>query len=197
MSRARRSLIALIAAGLVAATALLPLTRVDAATTGTKYRIIASDGVSLAATLTGPQPFAPRPTVVEFTPYGENGAAFTVGPDYNYLTVQVRGTGDSDGSFDVLGPRSQQDVVDALTWACSQPWSNGSLALEGFSASAIIVFNSLHLPLPCVKAAVLRSGTFELYRDLLMPGGVPNSVPGLAVLGVIGGLALAQGQERL
>lgn len=197
MSRARRSLIALMAGGLLAATALLPMTRVDAAAVGTKLRITASDGVSLAATLTGPTPMAPRPTVVEFTPYGENGAAFTVGPDYNYLTVQVRGTGDSDGSFDVLGPRSQQDVVDALTWACSQPWSNGSLALEGFSASAIIVFNSLHLPLPCVKAAVLRSGTFELFRDLLMPGGVPNSVPGLAVLGGIGGLALAQGQERL
>ncbi|MFN7151148.1 MAG: CocE/NonD family hydrolase, partial [Microthrixaceae bacterium] len=73
----------------------------------------------------------------------------------------------------------------------------GALALAGFSASAIMVFNSLHQELPCVKAAVLRSGTFELYRDLLVPGGVPNSVPGLAVLTAIGGLALAQGPDRL
>ncbi|RNL60404.1 CocE/NonD family hydrolase [Nocardioides marmoriginsengisoli] len=198
MRRLHRPATAAVAAGLIAVTALLPLSRVDAADQAKQaLRISASDGVSLAATLTGPGPLTARPTVVEFTPYGENGATFTVGPDYNFLTVQVRGTGDSDGSFDVLGPRSQKDVVDALTWACAQPWSNGELAIAGFSASAIIIFNSLHQELPCVKAAVLRSGTFELYRDLLVPGGVPNSVPGLAVLGGIGGLALVQGPQRL
>lgn len=193
----RRSLTSLACVAALTVTALLPLSSSTAATTKTAVRIAAADGTSLAATLTSADATTPRPTVVEFTPYGEGGASFTVGEDYNYLSVQVRGTGDSDGSFDVLGPKSQQDVVTALQWACAQPWSNGDLALAGFSASAIIVFNSLHQQLPCVKAAVLRSGTFELYRDLLMPGGVPNSVPGLAVLAGIGGLALAQGPQRL
>ncbi len=189
---------ALIAVVLLAFSALLPVARAGAAEqVDQTVRITASDGVSLAAVVEGSGPLAARPTVVEFTPYGEMGASFTVGPDYNFLTVQVRGTGDSDGSFDVLGPRSQKDVLDVLQWACTQPWSNGELALAGFSASAIIIFNSLHQQLPCVKAAVLRSGTFELYRDLLVPGGVPNSVPGLAVLAGIGGLALAQGPDRL
>jgi len=198
MRRTRRSLIALVAASMTAITALVPLSRVDAAEQVTQAaRITASDGVSLAAAVKGPGPLTARPTVVEFTPYGESGASFTVGADYNFLTVQVRGTGDSDGSFDVLGPRSQKDVVEALQWACAQPWSNGDLAIAGFSASAIIIFNSLHQELPCVKALVLRSGTFELYRDLLVPGGVPNSVPGLAVLAGIGGLALVQGPQRL
>jgi putative CocE/NonD family hydrolase len=192
MSRATRPLTALAAVGLLTLATLLPAARVDAAEQVVQgVRISTSDGVSLAGSVTGPGPLGPRPTVVEFTPYGEAGASFTVGPDYNFLTVQVRGTGDSDGSFDVLGPRSQADVVEALEWACDQPWSNGDLAIAGFSASAIIIFNSLHQELPCVKALVLRSGTFELYRDLLMPGGVPNSVPGLAVLAGIGGLALA------
>ncbi|WP_209720134.1 CocE/NonD family hydrolase [Marmoricola sp. OAE513] len=197
MSRARTSLLAVAALALSTVATVLPSSSVQAAPTATKLRIAASDGTSLAATLTSEDVTAPRPTVVEFTPYGENGASFTVGPEYNYLSVQVRGTGDSDGSFDVLGPKSQKDVVDALTWACAQPWSNGDLALAGFSASAIIIFNSLHQTLPCVKAAVLRSGTFELYRDLLVPGGIPNSVPGLAVLLGIGGLAAAQGPQRL
>ena len=84
------------------------------------------------------------------------------------------GTGDSGGRFDALGPRTQQDVAEVLRWACSQPWSDGTLGLNGFSASAITVYNSLHLPLPCVKAAVLKSGTHELYRDLIYPGGVSN-----------------------
>ncbi|GAA3513005.1 CocE/NonD family hydrolase [Aeromicrobium panaciterrae] len=195
MSRVRVSISAAVASLLVVVGAALPVSSAHAASQA--LRIVTSDGTSLAATLSGNDATTPRPTIVEFTPYGESGASFTAGPAYNYLAVQVRGTGDSDGSFDVLGPKSQKDVVDALAWACSQPWSNGELALAGFSASAIIVFNSLHQTLPCVKAAVLRSGTFELYRDLLMPGGVPNSVPGLAVLAGIGGLALAQGPQRL
>ncbi|MCZ4500259.1 MAG: hypothetical protein JWQ74_2814 [Marmoricola sp.] len=198
MRRTHRLVPALLAVTLAAVTALLPLHPVQAADQETKaVRITTYDGLSLAGAVTGQAPLAPRPTVVEFTPYGAGGASFTAGPEYNYLTVQVRGTGDSDGAFDVLGPQSQKDVVTALTWACAQPWSNGDLALAGFSASAIILFNSLHQALPCVKAMVLRSGTFELYRDLLMPGGVPNSVPGLVVLAGIGGLALAQGPQRI
>lgn len=196
MSRTPRLVAMLVAAGLMSA--LLPTTGARAAEPASEsLRITTSDGTSLAATLTGPAPMVPRPTIVEFTPYGQSGAAFTAGPDYNYLLVQIRGTGDSDGAFDVMGPRTQKDLAEALRWACDQPWSGGELALAGFSASAIIVFNSLHQELPCVKAAVLRSGTFELYRDLLVPGGVPNTVPGLAVLAGIGALALVQGPQRL
>ncbi len=160
-------------------------------------RVTVSDGTSLAVSIRGEQPLAARPTVVEFTPYGSSGAAFTVGPEYNYLLVQIRGTGDSNGSFDALGPKGQQDVVDVLQWACTQPWSNGDLAVAGFSASAIMIFNSLHQELPCVKAAVLRSGTFELYRDLLVPGGIPNTVVGLAVIMMIGAPTLAQSPDRM
>ncbi|MGH3412873.1 MAG: CocE/NonD family hydrolase [Marmoricola sp.] len=160
-------------------------------------RFTASDGVSLATTLTGRAPMAPRPTVVEFSPYGRNSQTLSVGPEYNYLLVQDRGTGDSDGRFDALGPRSQQDVHEVLQWACHQPWSNGDLALNGFSASAIIVYNSLHERLPCVKAAILKSGTFELYRDLLVPGGINNILPGAGVLALIGAPALMQGGDRL
>ncbi|RNL79562.1 CocE/NonD family hydrolase [Nocardioides marmorisolisilvae] len=197
MLSTRRTLAGLVAAGVSLTAALLPMSSGSAATGDQKLRVTTSDGTSLAATLTTAGVDTPRPTVVEFTPYGESGATYSFSSDYNFLAVQDRGTGDSDGSFDVLGPKAQQDVVDVLRWACQQPWSNGALAIAGFSASSIVIFNSMHQELPCVKAAVLRSGTFELYRDLLVPGGIPNSVPGLAVLGAIGAPALAQGQERM
>lgn len=169
----------------------------DPAATSTTTRITMPDGVTLEAVLSGAAPMGARPTVVEFTPYGTAGRSYDVGPDYNYLLVEIRGAGDSDGMFDALGPQSQRDVQTALRWACAQPWSNGTLALAGFSASAIMIFNSLHETLPCVRAAVLRSGTFELYRDLLVPGGIPNTAPGAAVIGMIGAPALAQGARRL
>jgi hypothetical protein len=167
-----------------------------AATASLDTRVTMSDGVSLHATVTGDAPLSGRPVIVEFSPYGPGTMTTSDGPAYNYLLVQIRGTGDSDGRFDALGPRTQQDVADTLKWACSQPWSNGRLALNGFSASAITVYNSLHLSLPCVRTTVLRSGTFELYRDLLWPGGVENFIPGLGVLALIGAPALEQGFAR-
>lgn len=192
-----RSLIVAASAALVLGALGAPAHAADAERETTKVRVSTSTGASLAAAVSGAAPLQARPTVVEFTPYGENGASFSVGEEYNFLTVQIRGTGDSGGGFDVLGPKTQRDVRDTLAWACSQPWSDGRLAVVGFSASAITYFNSQHQELPCVKAAVMRSGTFELYRDLLVPGGVPNSVPGLAVLSAIGGLALVQADQRL
>jgi uncharacterized protein len=155
-----------------------------------------SDRVSLAATVTGQAPLRKRPVIVEFSPYGPGTLTTSDGPAYNYLLVQIRGTGDSDGEFDALGPRTQLDVAQTLKWACHQPWSNGRLGLNGFSASAITVYNSLHLKLPCVHTAVLRSGTFELYRDLVWPGGISNFIAGAGVLALIGAPAAEQGFTR-
>src|SRR4051812_7808569 len=168
-----------------------------AARTSQDIRFTASDGVSLQTTVTGEAPLAPRPAIVEFSPYGDDSGTFTPGPAYNFLLVQIRGTGDSDGRFDALGDRTQADVVEVLRWACEQPWSDGNLALNGFSASAITVYHSLRLALPCVRAAVLKSGTFELYRDLLWPGGIHNLAVGLGVLGRIGTPAAAQSPDRV
>lgn len=167
-----------------------------AAAATVSQRVTVSDGTQLQTTLTSVDPASRRPVVVEFTPYGRPGASFTPSADFAHLLVQVRGTGDSSGRFDAFGPRMQQDVADVLRWACHQPWSNGNLGLMGFSASAIAVYNALHLRLPCVKTAVLKSGTFELYRDLLVPGGISNLVPGAVVLGGIGGIAVSQAGGR-
>jgi predicted acyl esterase len=169
----------------------------QAAQVSNNIRFTAADGVSLQTTLSGEAPLGPRPVIVEFSPYGRNSGTLDPGPTYNFLLVQIRGTGDSDGRFDALGPRTQTDVTEVLRWACHQPWSDGNLGLNGFSASAITIYNSLHLRLPCVRAAVLKSGTLELYRDLLWPGGVSNSAVGLGVLGLIGAPATEQLPDRV
>ncbi|MDX6587493.1 MAG: uncharacterized protein QOI31_1966 [Solirubrobacterales bacterium] len=169
----------------------------QAAEVSQNERFTTSDGVSLQTTLSGEAPLEPRPVIVEFSPYGRDSMTINAGPAYNHLLVQIRGTGDSRGRFDALGPRTQTDVQETLAWACEQPWSDGRLGLNGFSASAITIYNSLHLELPCVETAVLKSGTFELYRDLLVPGGILNSVPGAGVLALIGAPTLAQSDGRL
>lgn len=190
-----RRLVALVVLVAMIVLGLPPQAR--AAQVSEDIRFTASDGVSLDVTISGEAPLTARPVVVEFSPYGRGSRTLDPGPDYNFLLVQMRGTGDSDGSFDAIGPRTQKDVQEVLRWACEQEWSNGDLGLNGFSASAIAVYNSLHLDLPCVRGAVLKSGTFELYRDLIYPGGINNLVPAVVVLSLIGGIALAQSGERL
>lgn len=175
---------------------MAPVSVANAAQVAQEMRVAMPDGVTLHATLTGQAPLRKRPLIVEFSPYGPGSGTTDDGPAYNYLLVQIRGTGDSDGRFDALGDRTQADVRQTLRWACHQPWSNGRLGLNGFSASAIMVYNSLHLRLPCVRTAVLKSGTFELYRDLLWPGGIFNFMPGTGVEALIGAPAAAQGPAR-
>jgi putative CocE/NonD family hydrolase len=186
----------------ILAVANAPLAPATEAQVTRNLRVAMSDGVALEVKLGGRGPLVgtelpARPVIVEFSPYAPGCCAEAAGPDFNYLQVHIRGTGLSNGGFDALGSRSQQDVAELLAWACSQPWSNGRLGLVGFSASAIIVYNSLHLALPCVEAAVLGSGTHELYRDLLYPGGVSNGLPALGVLGLIGAPLAAAIPQRL
>lgn len=196
LARARaRSLVAGVLVCLAVTSALVAPAHAQSGDVAQRIRFTTPSGVTLAALVEGRAPLVRRPTVVELTPYGEDAREFRTSADFNYLTVQLRGTGDSTGRFDALGPQTQQDVVDSLAWACRQPWSDGRLAVVGFSASSIALYNSLHRKLPCVRAAVLRSGTFELYRDLLVPGGVPNTLPALAVMASIGGGLLASGQR--
>jgi putative CocE/NonD family hydrolase len=144
------------------------------------------DGVVLHASLGWFGSLSPRPLIVEDSPYAPDVSTLQWSGDaFNYLELQWRGTGLSAGSLDSTGTQDQQDLSDFLGWACNQSWSNKSIGLYGFSASAIVVYNSMHLPLPCVKAASLMSGTVDLYRDLLYIGGVPSPVVGFAVEGLI------------
>ena len=75
----------------------------------------------------------------------------------------------------------------------AQPWSDGRLGLNGFSASAITIYNSLHLRLPCVKAAVLKSGTLRALPRPALARRHQQPRAGAGVLALIGAPALAQG----
>ena len=55
---------------------------------------------------------------------------------YSVVMVSLRGTGGSSGCLDILGPGEQQDVVTAVQWAASQPWSTGKVGMYGKSYDA-------------------------------------------------------------
>jgi predicted acyl esterase len=157
----------------------------------------ASDGTVLHATVAGAGSLSPRPLIIEDSPYAPAVSTLSwVGPQFNLVELQWRGTGLSGGSLDATGSEDQSDLSEFLGWACTQPWSSGSIGLYGFSASAIIVYNSMHLQLPCVKATALMAGTTDLYRDLLDIGGIFNVAAGAYVEVAIGEGTLTDGETR-
>ena len=158
----------------------------------------APDGTVLHATIGGFGSLTRRPLIVEDSPYAPAISSLDwIGSAYNFIELQWRGTGLSGGSLDTTGAADQSDLASFLGWACTQSWSNGNIGLYGFSASAIAVYNAMHLELPCVRAASLMAGTVDLYRDLLYIGGIPNLVPGAVVEADIGADTLSGGLTRL
>ncbi len=55
---------------------------------------------------------------------------------YSVVQVSLRGSGGSTGCLDILGPGEQTDVVTAVQWAASQPWSTGKVGMYGKSYDA-------------------------------------------------------------
>ena len=63
------------------------------------------------------------------TPFLQNG--------YAHVNTDVRGSGKSGGALCLLCKREQEDVYDVVEWIAKQPWSDGNVALSGYSYSAI------------------------------------------------------------
>ncbi len=95
------------------------------------------DGVNLAATLYRPREMAAAPPCVfTLTPYigqsyHDRGMYFA-SHGYSFLTVDVRGRGNSEGSFDPL-LQEAKDGHDVVEWLAKQPFCNGKVAMWGGS----------------------------------------------------------------
>lgn len=95
------------------------------------------DGVNLAATLYKPREMtSPPPCVFTLTPYigqsyHDRGMYFA-SHGYTFLTVDVRGRGNSEGIFDPL-LQEAKDGHDVVEWLAKQPFCNGKVAMWGGS----------------------------------------------------------------
>ena len=102
-------------------------------------------------------------------------------PDYwvpqGYVQVRCdqRGSGESPGKLDVLGPQVQRDFVDAIEWAGVQPWSNGNVGLLGDSYFAAVQWLVAQHQPRHLKAMIVVQGFTDFYRDALRHGGILSS----------------------
>ncbi len=101
-------------------------------------RVPMKDGTTLSADIYRPRGTAKVPTILVRTPYDNGTAAFVAagklwaGRGYAYVTQDVRGRGESDGTFYPLVTEAD-DGYDTIEWIAKQPWSDGKVGMMGGS----------------------------------------------------------------
>jgi putative CocE/NonD family hydrolase len=145
------------------------------------------DGIRLAATVTLPADENGNaidgqfPVIATFTGYnqalGAIGAAdpALVKRGYAYIIVDLRGTGAAEGSWQAFSQIDQDDIGELLNYIKTQPWSNGSIGMNGASYMGITGLLAGAREDPAVKAIFAIVPMGDAYRDIVFTGGQINA----------------------
>jgi hypothetical protein len=136
-----------------------------------------ADGARLAARLFLPASAETRPAgaVLEYLPYRKRdgyryrddvAGAFLAKGGIALVRVDIRGSGDSDGSMvDEYSPVEQADALAVLDWIARQPWCNGQVGMRGISYGSFTALQAAAKAPAALKAIVSTCGTEQRYPD--------------------------------
>ncbi|MFD1427476.1 CocE/NonD family hydrolase [Kroppenstedtia sanguinis] len=122
-------------------------------------RVPMRDGVTLSTDLYLPETEQPVPAIVVRSPYGKAGefvyqtAPYFAARGYGFVSMDVRGRGDSDGEF-IPYFNEGADGYDAVEWAAAQPWCDGVVGTMGASYLARIQWLTALTQPPHLKAMI-------------------------------------------
>jgi uncharacterized protein len=136
-----------------------------------------SDGMLISANVFLPDKGCPCPTILNQTPYRKattpNGF---VQHGYAEVITDVRGTGSSQGYWEVFSAREQKDGAEIVNWIAHQKWSNHKVGLWGPSYMAINQFMTVEQPgVSAVKAIFPIVPMSDSYRDVTWSSGAWDS----------------------
>jgi putative CocE/NonD family hydrolase len=136
------------------------------------------DGVRLNGTLFRPAgPIRRAPTVFMLTAYPDDGShpsgSYFAQHGFNYVYVDVRGRGDSEGIF-VPFEHDGADGYDVVEWLAKQPWSDGHVAMFGGSYAGgdqwqVAATHPPHLSAIAPVASVRLGIDFPMARNIASP----------------------------
>ncbi len=153
----------------------------------TSVRIAMRDGVRLAADVYRPAAPGQRfPALIATSPYtrqlqrtdhpdGQNESGiseFWVPHGYAHVIVDVRGTNESEGDYDHMGPAERRDLFDIIEWAAAQPWCDGRVGMTGESYYAWSQWMAAAEQPPHLGAIFAQCGSVDLYRERYYHGGI-------------------------
>lgn len=115
------------------------------------------DGIQLSATLYMLNGQSSSPVIFTATPYIRQTyhdiGMYFASHGYPFLTVDVRGRGDSEGAFKPYLNESS-DNFDVVEWLAKQPYCNGSVAMYGGSYSGLGQWSTAQMRPPHLKTIV-------------------------------------------
>src|SRR3954454_6072320 len=89
---------------------------------------------------------------------------------YSFVMVDLRGFGGSNGRLDWSGPGEQADVVNAVKWAASRPWSTGKVGMYGKSYDGLTGLVGVDKRPAGLAAVVSQEPVYDDYRYLYGDG---------------------------
>ena len=93
---------------------------------------------------------------------------------FAWVDVDVRGSGASGGSQPCpWSPDEIDDGARVVDWITAQPWSSGAVGATGISYAGTAAELLLTRHHPALKAIAPRFSLFDVFTDVMAPGGVP------------------------
>ncbi len=140
-------------------------------------------GIRLHNAVYRPDTDEPVPAFINFSPYWDDSAtlegdAFSqyliheyVPRGYAVVLSAIRGTGHSEGCFEVASDRESLDVNEVVAHFASEPWSNGNIAAGGKSYDATSQNGMIaKFPHPALKGLFHVSGITDMYSYTFAKG---------------------------
>ncbi|MEC9363626.1 MAG: CocE/NonD family hydrolase [Pseudomonadota bacterium] len=150
-------------------------------------KIVLRDGIELSASVLlpadadGEAAQGPFPVILTQTGYNKSvpllrtSNEYFVRRGYAHVSVDVRGTGLSQGEWEAFSETEQADYREVLDWVAGQPWSDGRIGTWGASFAAITqLFTAAHRH-PAHKAVFAIVPMGDAYRDIVFTGGQINA----------------------
>lgn len=151
--------------------------------------IVVRDGTRLSARVYRPDRDGRFPVLLAVSPYQHETDSIPhstlflwreVGPvnwyveaqGYAIVHVDVRGTGLSQGEYNLLDSREQQDLYEIIEWCGAQAWSNGNVGGYGQSYYCWSQWFMGIMNPPSLKCIAPYDGAVDIYRDVVYHGGI-------------------------
>ncbi|WP_225731447.1 MULTISPECIES: CocE/NonD family hydrolase [unclassified Nocardia] len=90
---------------------------------------------------------------------------------YTLVQVDLRGTGTSQGQWQVFGERERQDTAEVIDWINRQPWASGKVGTMGTSFTAITALQAADRNPPGLDAVFAYEGSADIINDIVGVGG--------------------------
>jgi putative CocE/NonD family hydrolase len=146
--------------------------------------ITMSDGVKLRYAVELPAAAGRFPVAMKYDGYCEgtdpmtcnegHQASALLAAGYAVLGVAMRGTGCSQGQFDLRSPVEKTDGAAAVEWAARQSWSTGHVGMFGDSFPGLTQPGVAALHPAGLDAIAPWQIADDVYRDVAYPGGTTN-----------------------